>query len=670
MRIFNSSFKISCTAPLATFLIADKLKIVDSVFDTTGLALTDILVDGDSVWLSGKNCPSDNAFHIFELIGSGVINYIGVDDPNSPTQWYNGALKWFSFDDVVTTLDQRKTTFQLPDNGVVGNTILTDGTGEMSNSTEWQLSNSVISVGEMHFDANDDYSKLLDTIYDTLMPTGKIFQIQLEVTEYTKGVYAQLQVKDGDSISNYMYFDSLGIQTVVVQLINPNIIFRLATNGGSCSMDNLLIQPWTNAVAFKNITTDAYVGEIPPINPPVEPPVGGLKYPLVAKLIMSNKEYQDPVLQAAIAKHDLIEIGFYRDWNKTMNIAQAVDEIHTRGLTNKNGKVMLFQYTNVMEMQAHTPGEAKYDIYLEVNTKNYWLRNAVTGGKLLDGYSWEINMGSDMQPNWEYQTWLANRHRNVLFTDENNFDGWYVDNAFRRTRQDGEPADWNVDGSNETPAWEEDSYGSDKFREGTAAFVAKIRDLGLNIPVMANYDRGPDYPHYRNLTEGGLLEWADKHVDSMGWEFFMKEQYYASMELTLPPHYVIWDAMHYATDTDYKEMRYGLCSVLMHNGYYCSSANDSYSTIFWFDEYDLDIGEPVDTPPVPDGTIVNVREFTKGYVVVNPTSSAKNVTIPAGYKRFDATDYDSQDASHNNGQSFSGVQSIPAKDGYVLVLDI
>lgn len=161
MRIFNSSFKISCTAPLATFLIADKLKIVDSVFDTTGLALTDILVDGDSVWLSGKNCPSDNAFHIFELIGSGVINYIGVDDPNSPTQWYNGALKWFSFDDVVTTLDQRKTTFQLPDNGVVGNTILTDGTGEMSNSTEWQLSNSVISVGEMHFDANDDYSKIL-----------------------------------------------------------------------------------------------------------------------------------------------------------------------------------------------------------------------------------------------------------------------------------------------------------------------------------------------------------------------------------------------------------------------------------------------------------------------------------------------------------------------------
>jgi len=114
-------------------------------------------------------------------------------------------------------------------------------------------------------------------------------------------------------------------------------------------------------------------------------------------------------------------------------------------------------------------------------------------------------------------------------------------------------------------------------------------------------------------------------------------------------------------------MRYGLTTALMDNGYYYYTdvtGREHFKSAWWFDEYDVDLGQAVDGPQTKaQQRGVFMRRFQNGLVLVNPKGNGRQtVTVPAGYKRIKG----SQDPGTNNGQAASSI-TLNERDGIILV---
>lgn len=146
-----------------------------------------------------------------------------------------------------------------------------------------------------------------------------------------------------------------------------------------------------------------------------------------------------------------------------------------------------------------------------------------------------------------------------------------------------------------------------------------------------------------------------------GWEAVM-ERYRSAIEHTAKPHIVGFN-VHGKKD-DYQRMRYGLTSCLLDDGYFSyTDVQVGYGSVPWFDEYDVDLGEPVDTPPVqPWLNGLYRRRFERGVVLVNPGLMTKTVAIEGGYQRLKGV----QAPAVNNGTAAASV-TLPGKDGIILL---
>lgn len=76
---------------------------------------------------------------------------------------------------------------------------------------------------------------------------------------------------------------------------------------------------------------------------------------------------------------------------------------------------------------------------------------------------------------------------------------------------------------------------------------------------------------------------------------------------------------------DYAKMRFGLATSMIYECYYGMTFGDWYFISFWYDEYDTNMGYPVDTRIIELPNGVMVRYFTKGCVLSNPTGQPQTV---------------------------------------------
>ena len=146
-----------------------------------------------------------------------------------------------------------------------------------------------------------------------------------------------------------------------------------------------------------------------------------------------------------------------------------------------------------------------------------------------------------------------------------------------------------------------------------------------------------------------------------GWEKMMF-RYHSAITHTAQPHIVGFNV--WGRDDDYRQMRYGLASCLLDDGYFSyTDPKMGYSSVPWFDEFSLDLGSPVDssqTEPWQQG--VFRRVFQKGMVLVNPGFFSKTIRIEQGYRHFEGT----QAREVNNGKPVADI-TIPPKDGIILI---
>lgn len=387
-------------------------------------------------------------------------------------------------------------------------------------------------------------------------------------------------------------------------------------------------------------------------------------FPRLLGMNIGKKHYDDPAYQADLAKLDVLIVGFYPGWNPR----QEADPIGSflRNLKRMNPAIKIGQYTILNETYDDPSVVPNADVIEAVTKNNWWLRNAA-GEKVqwTPKYrTWEINNTEWAPTNAQgqrYPEWRAERDHRVFFEPHPEFDLWYVDNVMWRPRVTG---DWDSDGTNDD---RNDPRIQAAYRAGMARHWDAIRRLQPSLPIMGNTDSDLSTPEFRQKLDAAFLEgWMGK-----AWSIEQQKDWSAAMALyrttlaNLRSGGMVSVNVHGA-ENDYRFLRYAFASCLMDDGYFSFSENTvGYSSVSWFDEFDIALGR-AQTPPPQTAWQHGVwrRDFDGGIALVNPTDAPVTVTLEPGFKKFAGK----QDAETNDGRPVTEL-TLPKKDGIILVRD-
>ena len=205
----------------------------------------------------------------------------------------------------------------------------------------------------------------------------------------------------------------------------------------------------------------------------------------------------------------------------------------------------------------------------------------------------------------------------------------------------------------------------EQWRAGMRFLYNETR-LASNNKYLVLTNIGSGHKEYRDQIDGFLIE----TFPEFGWNYTMQVYDYQANGGPKPRFPIINSNSHNTGNQyDYREMRYGLASALMHNGYFSfDHGTNDHTQTWWYDEYGIKLGEPLGSvsPVVSkakyDEQTVWRREFTNGIALINPSVQSRSVDLGSDYEKINGT----QDRSVNNGQITGQVQIGP-KDGIVMI---
>jgi hypothetical protein len=389
----------------------------------------------------------------------------------------------------------------------------------------------------------------------------------------------------------------------------------------------------------------------------------GHGFPRILGMNIGAKNYDELAYRRRLALSDVVVLGFYPEWTGKDGKWSIRSLLHQ--LKQQNPELLIGQYTILSE--AYDPRDRRYadkDKGRELDRQRWWLRDE-RGERVqwTDRYdTWETNITHWATPDGQgnrYPQWLAERDFRTYFGRFPEFDIWYFDNALSRPAVAS--ADWDQDGRNDSAS---EPRIAQAHREGHVAEWTRARQLRPGIILMGNTD-SIDSPEYTDQLDGVFLEALIGATWSLekwqGWGAVM-QRYHQAMIHTVDPHIVGFNV--HGSSEDYQRMRYGLASCLLDDGYFSyTDAKAGYSRVVWFDEFDLELGKPIEKAQlVPWQGRVYRRRFEHGMVVVNPDRNPARVRIEPGFRRFRGT----QDPRVNDGQPV-GELVLPGRDGLLLV---
>jgi PAS domain-containing protein len=357
-------------------------------------------------------------------------------------------------------------------------------------------------------------------------------------------------------------------------------------------------------------------------------------FPRLMGMNIGAKHYHDPAYQAALARLDVVILGFYRGWNPQgdpAGSAAATREV-VGALKARNPRLLVGQYTVLNEMRDDARDAATLDLQRKLDAEGWWLRDA-RGRRVqwTDSYAtWEVNFtpfaARDAQGR-RWPEWLAERNHAVFFGPVPEFDLVYLDNVMRPPRVRG---DWDGDGANDDPR------GAKVLAAHVAGHLAhwrRLRELMPGALLVANVDHDLSDPAWRGVLDGAFLEglmgerWSIE--TGAGWEAMMA-RYRAALSNTRAPHLVGFNV--HGDPRDRRFFRYAYASCLLDDGYFSYTDRAmGYSSVPWFEEYAIELGRALQPPPrAPWRDGVWRRDFEGGIVLVNPARSARTAELGPG----------------------------------------
>ena len=328
-----------------------------------------------------------------------------------------------------------------------------------------------------------------------------------------------------------------------------------------------------------------------------------------------------------------------------------------------NPKIIILAYIASEEFpvsmykQWDRPGGLFYKLFSGI-TDEMWLRDSRGGHVTFWKDNWMLNVTDYPTKNKRWNEYLAEFvNKELLSTGL--WDGVFFDNVWMDIQWINNKIDTNNDGM------------ADKTEEMNKAWIngmKKLFDLtkqkaNKKIYIVGNGDKGYygdiNGIYFENFTISRYLSWEEK----------MKLYRQSSLSHLSPTVAIIGNtAPNTNGQMDYKNMRFGLGSALLENGYYALDAGDqTHRERWWYDEYDLNLGKPVSEAMSLGGLKDYAkdlwrRDFENGIVLVNPTMKVIEVDLGGDFEKI----FGRQDPYINDGKIVNKVK-IGARDSLILL---
>jgi len=299
------------------------------------------------------------------------------------------------------------------------------------------------------------------------------------------------------------------------------------------------------------------------------------------------------------------------------------------------------------------------DIYDTVNKNNWWLYDSQGGHVNYWPNTWMVNITATEQATGANWPDYFSNYINQKIISTGLWDGIFFDNSFDDVSWVGNgQIDINRDGQ---------ADNSDSLNGQWRAAMNKIFTQSRNLMGAEKIFIANSSSYYNQYLNGRLYEHFPDF--SNGWtagtnEYLTKKNGYA------PATFIINRKGN--NSGDYTSLRYGLASALLGDGLYSFDGGaETHSQIWWFDEYNTWLGQPVAAiknlrtggTGIKEG--VWQRDFANGIVVVNSTDKNETIDLGAEYERI----HGDQDKATNDGRIIASLE-LPPRDGALLLRPI
>ena len=340
----------------------------------------------------------------------------------------------------------------------------------------------------------------------------------------------------------------------------------------------------------------------------------------------------------------------------TQNSAEQIKKIRE---LNPDIKILAYLASQEFPIEYYQQWDAKSNGLLHQElagiTDDMWLRDEDGDHVMFWSTNWMTNI-----TNTNWTEYLSDFVVDKLLST-GLYDGVFYDNSWYNVSWvNGGAIDADRNGKNDNKNTLDAAW-----RAGmTRLFQLTRAKAGKPIMIIGNGDQGYygdiNGIYFENFSTNSYISWEEK-----------MRLYNLSQNTSVAPQAAIignTSADSSKAKTDYQKMRFGLTSALLGSGYFAYDAGSySHAEKWWYDEYDVNLGEAMSDAVSQTGTSgyykdVWKREFTNGVAVVNSLAEKKEVDLGGEFEKL----IGEQDPEVNDGSIVSKV-TLPAKDGLILL---
>ncbi len=378
-------------------------------------------------------------------------------------------------------------------------------------------------------------------------------------------------------------------------------------------------------------------------------------YPRMANLYLYSPIRQSDV--PLLAKWDVLILHMLAQQNSAEQIRQ-IRQI------NPNIKILVYITSQEFPINKHAEWDTNpnglFKRLLRGITDEMWLRDNDGAHVVFWDTAWMLNVTDFPGNGKKWNDYLSDFVVNELLSS-GLWDGVFYDNTWSNISWlNGGAIDANRDGQNDKAA------SLDSAWQAGMSKLFKLTREKYNKPliIVGNGDRGYysdiNGIYFENFSTNSYLSWEEK-----------MRLYGLSSNTSREPQVAILGNTSADTakaQADFSKMRFGLASSLLEDGYYSYDAgSNSHAEKWWYDEYNVNLGEPMGEATSMSGNDNYVkdvwrREFTNGLAVVNSLAEEKEVDLGGEFEKLIGT----QDSKVNDGGIVSKIK-LAAKDGLLML---
>lgn len=422
-------------------------------------------------------------------------------------------------------------------------------------------------------------------------------------------------------------------------------------------------------------------------------------FPRLATVRIGTWDWDTTAVRAELARMHYVIVPYSTTWPQSphRDIDLAITDV--KNASTVGTKVIV--YTKANEANFLNQSEkTEQTVWDKIDAMNWWVRDSQSPPQPVSAmYKPAIfklvnltrNAPADPVTGLKWSRWFAKWTVDNYYTPNTSIDGFYMDNVNWKPPASATPtepgheaeiADWDRDGISD-PGTRADVH--QWFRRGFRDYFdeisvrlpsSKFKFANLSTWGQTTPADNAELAEYYGAAHGGVIESLIAQNDPAspeqwsGWSRAM-ETYRKTMSALAGQKVAMFmnglvDQLAGNPAAYYRDMRYGLGSCLLDDGYYTPYVQGhGYTLTPIFDEFNVNLGQATSPPPIqalPSG--VWRRDFQNGIVLVNPKGNGaqNNIALGGTFHHISGT----QDPTVNNGQTVTTI-SLADRDGIILL---